>query len=120
VQVAAPPILKEAGGIHPSILPSLHRLAPLPVPDDSPPSQPGSSGNGALANVALDRALADDPQYSMAVLLRQVINKGVPPSQARLPMTPKQVAASYDAQEDIPGEACADALDTEEPSDREG
>jgi hypothetical protein len=29
------------------------------------------SGNGALANVALDRALADDPHYSMALLLRQ-------------------------------------------------
>jgi hypothetical protein len=54
------------------------------------------SGNGALANVALDRALADDPYYSMAVLLRQVIDTGAPPSLARLPMTPEQVAASYD------------------------
>jgi len=54
------------------------------------------SGNGALANVALDRALADDPQYSMAVLLRQVIDSGAPPSLARLPMTPDDVAASYD------------------------
>ena len=48
-RVAAPPVLKEVGGIHPPILPSLHRLAPLPVSDDSSPSQPGSSGNGALA-----------------------------------------------------------------------
>ena len=54
------------------------------------------SGNGALANVALDRALADDPKYSMAGLLRQVINAGAPPSLARLPMTPEEVAASYD------------------------
>ena len=54
------------------------------------------SGDGALANVALDRALADDPGYSMAVLLRQVITAGVPPSLARLPMTPEEVAASYD------------------------
>ena len=46
------------------------------------------SGNGALANVALDRALADDPRYSMALLLRQVITAGAPPSLARLPMTP--------------------------------
>jgi len=53
------------------------------------------SGDGALANVALDRALADDPDYSMALLLRQVITAGVPPSQARLPMTPEEVAASY-------------------------
>jgi Domain of unknown function (DUF4192) len=57
------------------------------------------SGNGALANVALDRALAEDPQYSMAVLLRQVIDSGAPPSLARLPMTPEDVAASYDALE---------------------
>ncbi|MBV9095173.1 MAG: DUF4192 domain-containing protein [Streptosporangiaceae bacterium] len=57
------------------------------------------SGDGALANFALDRALADDPQYSMALLLRQVIGAGVPPSLARLPMTPEEVAASYDAAE---------------------
>jgi Domain of unknown function (DUF4192) len=54
------------------------------------------SGHGALANVALDRALADDPQYSMAQLLRQVITAGAPPALARLPMTPEEVAASYD------------------------
>jgi hypothetical protein len=54
------------------------------------------SGNGALANVALDRALADDPDYSMARLLRQAIDSGAPPSLARLPMTPEEVAASYD------------------------
>ncbi len=57
------------------------------------------SGNGALANVALDRALAEDAKYSMAVLLRQVIDSGAPPSMARLPMTPEEVAASYDALE---------------------
>ena len=58
------------------------------------------SGDGALANVALDRALADDPQYSMALLLRQVITAGAPPSLARLPMTPEEVAASYDDADD--------------------
>jgi Domain of unknown function (DUF4192) len=52
-------------------------------------------GDGALANMALDRALADDPDYSMALLLRQVICAGAPPSLARLPMTPEEVAASY-------------------------
>jgi hypothetical protein len=62
------------------------------------------SGDGALANVALDRALADDPQYSMAQLLRQVITAGTPPSLARLPMTPEEVAASYDEAEDDLGE----------------
>jgi hypothetical protein len=54
------------------------------------------SGDGALANVALDRALACDPWYSMALLLRQVITAGAPPSLARLPMTPEEVAASYE------------------------
>ncbi len=63
------------------------------------------SGDGALANVALDRALADEPRYSMALLLRQVITAGTPPSLARLPMTPEEVAASYEgAEEDDPGE----------------
>ena len=57
------------------------------------------SGNGALANVALDRALEEDPHYSMAVLLWQAIDSGAPPSPARLPMTPEEVAASYDALE---------------------
>ena len=56
------------------------------------------SGNGALANVALDRALADQPDYSMARLLRQALDSGAPPSMARLPMTPEDVAASYHAQ----------------------
>jgi hypothetical protein len=60
------------------------------------------SGDGALANVALDRALTDDPGYSMALLLRQVIGAGAPPSLARLPMTPEEVAASYDG---LDGEA---------------
>jgi hypothetical protein len=54
------------------------------------------SGNGALANVALDRALADTPGYSMARLLRQALAAGMPPSMARLPMTPEAVAAAYD------------------------
>ena len=58
------------------------------------------AGDGALANVALDRALADDPGYSMALLLRQVIGAGAPPALARLPMTPEEVAASYDGAED--------------------
>jgi hypothetical protein len=53
------------------------------------------SGNGALANVALDRALADDSSYSMALLLCQVICSGAPPSLARMSMTPEEVAASY-------------------------
>jgi hypothetical protein len=54
------------------------------------------AGNGALANLALDRAEADDPGYSMALLLRDTLTAGAPPSLAILPMTPEEVAASYD------------------------
>ena len=53
------------------------------------------AGEGALANIALDRALADTPGYSMAELLRDLLGAGMPPSAAILPMTPEQVAASY-------------------------
>jgi hypothetical protein len=53
------------------------------------------SGEGALANIALDRALAADPSYSMAHLLGQAVDAGLPPSAARLPMTPEEVEASY-------------------------
>ncbi len=53
------------------------------------------SGEGALANVALARALESDPGYTMAKLLMQAVDGGLPPSAARLPMTPEEVAASY-------------------------
>ena len=76
-------------------------------------------GDGALANVALDRALADDPRYSMAQLLRQVISAGAPPSLARLPMTPEEVAASYDDIEDeaIKDEAAEDDAEYDDVED---
>jgi hypothetical protein len=64
------------------------------------------AGNGVLANLALDRALADDPDYSMAKLLRQVIAAGAPPSLARVPMTPEEVADAYEN-----GDADADGPD---------
>lgn len=57
------------------------------------------SGDGALANVAIDRALADNPRYSLAQLLREALDSGAPPSMARLPMTPEEVSAAYDAAE---------------------
>jgi hypothetical protein len=53
------------------------------------------AGDGTLANIALERALDADPEYSMALLLGDVIDAGVPPSEARLPMTPEEVAESY-------------------------
>jgi hypothetical protein len=68
-------------------------------------------GEGALANVALDRALSDNKRYSMARLLRRAIDSGAPPSMARLPMTPEEVAASYDAQEAAAEAAAADVAE---------
>jgi hypothetical protein len=61
--------------------------------------------------VALDRALADAPQYSMAILLREVLDSGAPPRLARLPMTPEEVAASYAEtdEEHADGESVADS-----------
>jgi hypothetical protein len=74
-------------------------------------------GNGALANVALDRALDADPAYSMALLLRDLIDAGAPPAMARLPMTPEEVAASYAAAED--DETADDELAGEESAGQE-
>ena len=54
------------------------------------------SGDGTLASVAIDRALACDPDYSMALLLREILDAGVPPSAARLPMSPEEVERSYE------------------------
>jgi len=71
-------------------------------------------GDGALGNIALDRALADNPHYSMAVLLREALDSGAPPSLARLPMTPEEVAASYDAQEAGAESGTPDAADVAE------
>jgi hypothetical protein len=67
------------------------------------------SGEGALANVALDRALADSPDYAMALLLRDAVCSGAPYSEVRIPLTPEQVAASYQDRDDA-GPASADTL----------
>jgi Domain of unknown function (DUF4192) len=53
------------------------------------------TGNGALAAMAIDRALSADPTYSMAQLLAGALEAALPPSAARMPMTPAAVAASY-------------------------
>ena len=52
-------------------------------------------GDGALANIALDRALTGTPGYPMALLLRDVLDAGAPPSVATPPLTPEQAAGSY-------------------------
>ncbi len=57
------------------------------------------SGEGALANVAIERALAADAEYSMAHLIGRALDAGLPPSAARLPMTPEEVAESYEERE---------------------
>jgi uncharacterized protein DUF4192 len=67
----------------------------LPAPASLLAFTAWQAGDGTLANIALDRALAADPEYSMALLLREILAAGVPPSEARLPMTPEQVAESY-------------------------
>ncbi|GAA4504466.1 hypothetical protein GCM10023191_058760 [Actinoallomurus oryzae] len=46
------------------------------------------AGEGALANIALDRALSADPAYSMALLLRELFLSGLPPSSVPLNLTP--------------------------------
>jgi hypothetical protein len=53
------------------------------------------SGNGALAAMAVERAVTADPGYSMAQLVAGAVNAALPPSAARMPMTPAAVAASY-------------------------
>ncbi|MFI6516234.1 DUF4192 domain-containing protein [Spirillospora sp. NPDC050679] len=44
-----------------------------------------SAGDGGLANVALDRA---EPGYTMAILLREVMYAGIPPSELHIHMLP--------------------------------
>jgi hypothetical protein len=77
-------------------------------------------GNGALANVALDRALAEDPGYSMAKLLRDALDGGAPPSMARLPMTPEEVAAAYAETEEAGDPNQAHDNDEQEREQNEG
>jgi hypothetical protein len=56
------------------------------------------AGRGALGSVAVDRALAARPGYSMGLLIESALQAALPPSAAKLPMTPEQVARSYAAQ----------------------
>lgn len=47
-----------------------------------------SRGDGALAAVALDRALTANPRYSLARLLRHALDRGIPPRQMQKLITP--------------------------------
>lgn len=53
-----------------------------------------TAGNGALANVALTRALDADQSYRLAHLIIAAIQAGVPPLNEPM-MTPAELAASY-------------------------
>jgi Domain of unknown function (DUF4192) len=57
-----------------------------------------SCGDGALANVALDRAFSSDPSYSLATLLHDLIAAALPPSKLRLGITADELAKAYDEQ----------------------
>jgi len=95
-------MLPEHNAAHTQLWTDLTRLAPpgyVAAPASLLAFVAWQAGEGALANIALDRALADDKRYPMARLLRRALDSGAPPSAARLPMTPEEVAASYDAQE---------------------
>jgi hypothetical protein len=57
------------------------------------------SGDGALAQKALDRAFSDDEMYPLAGLLRRVFNAGWPPesfAQMRAELHPKVVATIFE------------------------
>jgi hypothetical protein len=95
-------MLPEHNAAHTRLWADLTRLAPagyVAAPASLLAFVAWQAGDGALGNVALDRALADDKRYSMARLVRRALDYGAPPSMARLPMTPDEVAATYDAQE---------------------
>jgi hypothetical protein len=49
------------------------------------------AGEGALANISLDRALAADPGYSMARLLHELFISGLPPWSVPMNITPEQL-----------------------------
>jgi hypothetical protein len=49
------------------------------------------AGEGALANIALDRALSTDSSYSMARLLQELFISGLPPWSVPLDITPEDL-----------------------------
>jgi len=60
-------------------------LRRVPAPLDAAPAtmlamSSWARGDGAMANVALDRALASDPAYSLAQLVRTALDHALPPA----------------------------------------
>ncbi|RFU42704.1 DUF4192 domain-containing protein [Actinomadura logoneensis] len=74
-----------------------------------------TTGDGGLANVALDRAEEADPHYSMAALIRAIIALGVPPKKARLKITPEELSTLYKAR-DTPRPPATAPQPTEPPT----
>jgi hypothetical protein len=79
-------VLGWGGGAHPGALLSLlgDLLRDVPPPHDPPAATvlawvAYQSGDGALAQCALDRALASDPAYNLALLLQHAIGHAVAP-----------------------------------------
>ena len=64
-----------------------------------PPFAPGKAVTARWPTSPSTGPWTDNPRYSMALLLREALDSGAPPSMARLPMTPEEVAAAYDAAE---------------------
>ncbi|MCW2778160.1 MAG: uncharacterized protein JWN17_1885 [Frankiales bacterium] len=66
----------------------LHLARSTPAPFDGPVCTclawtAYARGDGAIAQTALDRALATDPGYSLALLLREAVDRQVPPRALR-------------------------------------
>lgn len=63
-------------------------LGRVPPPLDAAPAtllalSSWARGDGALANIALDRALTSDPSYSLAQLVRTALDHALPPATVR-------------------------------------
>jgi hypothetical protein len=66
----------------------------------------GRGGQGALANIAVDRALHADPEYSMALLLAKALATGVPRSALHdWPPRPKRATPTSRRPAPLPGPA---------------
>lgn len=72
------------------------------------------TGNGALARLAVERALAADPEYRLGLMLLDVLDAGIPPAELP-PVTREWIAATYE--EDDAG--AGDGGEPEEPDENE-
>lgn len=75
-------------------------LGRVPSPLDAAPAtllalSSWARGDGALANVALDRALSSDPGYSLAQLVRSALDHALPPATVR-----EMLAAAHSGEAD--------------------